>query len=247
LPTTLLISDLHLEPGRPDITAALVKFLHSKAKQADALYILGDLFEVWIGDDFSNPLADQIAVELTELSSHGVQIYLMHGNRDFLIGQDYARSCSAELIDEPYVIDVAGQKVALLHGDVLCTRDTDYMAFRAMVRQPQWQQQFLSQTPQQRQQIAQQARQQSHQATASKAAQIMDVTETEVRQLFTKLDVPVIIHGHTHRPAVHQLSVDSTANDTIQAKRIVLGDWDQQLWYVEISSAGISLENAPFD
>jgi len=244
LPNTLLISDLHLEPERPDITATFFEFLQSTARQAEALFILGDLFEVWIGDDYSYPLGDEVARQLSDLSRRGVAIYLMHGNRDFLIGQDYSQRCNAQLIEEPYVTELGGEKTVLLHGDVLCTQDTEYMQFRSLVRTPQWQQNFLAQSIEQRLQIAQQARQQSHQATANKGMEIMDVTTAEVQLLLGRLQVSTMIHGHTHRPANHWVPSSDGGTDRRAARRIVLGDWDKHLWYIEATTTDIRLEKS---
>lgn len=234
----LLISDLHLEAGRPDIRDALAGFLHSKAVNDPRLYILGDLFEVWLGDDATDPLADRIASEFRHLASQGVKLFIMHGNRDFLLGADYASRCGASLLEEPAVLTVGDKRIALLHGDVLCTRDTEYLKFRNLVRDPAWQQQFLAQPLAQRQAFARQARQQSQQTTSTNAAEIMDVTQSAVAELFQALQVDIIIHGHTHRPAVHECSP--------QSQRVVLGDWDKAGWYGEISNRGeVSLHQFP--
>lgn len=243
----LLISDLHLDPSRPDITEALDWFLREKAPSSGQLYVLGDLFEVWLGDDAPDPLADHVAARFHALAEQGVAIYLMHGNRDFLIGEAFARRCGAQLVEEPLVLTVADKKIGLLHGDVLCTRDTEYLKFRGLVRNPQWQAAFLAQPLQQRQEFARQARAQSKQATASAAAEIMDVTPEAVMNLFRQLDIDTLIHGHTHRPAVHEIApADSPAN-RIARHRVVLGDWDRQGWFGQIDGAGaVTLHNFPF-
>ncbi|MCB1670193.1 MAG: UDP-2,3-diacylglucosamine diphosphatase [Gammaproteobacteria bacterium] len=242
----LLISDLHLEPGRPDISATLIDFLRTRTQGSQRLYILGDLFEVWIGDDAPNPLADRIAAELRQLADRGVEIFLMHGNRDFLIGSDYASRCGAVLIEEPQLLSVADRRIALLHGDVLCTRDTGYLQFRKLVRNPDWQRDFLARPLEERRAFARQARQQSRQATAGNAAEIMDVTETAVTGLFTGLEVDTVIHGHTHRPAIHDLTVELRTGDPQTAQRVVLGDWDQAGWYGQIdASGGVTLHSFP--
>jgi UDP-2,3-diacylglucosamine hydrolase len=239
----LLISDLHLEPARADITRTLIHFLHTRASGHDQLFILGDLFEVWLGDDDVNPLAEQVAGELSRVSDAGTQIFLMHGNRDFLIGEDFARRCGAELLTEPHVMNVAGQPTALMHGDALCTRDTDYLEFRALVRQPSWQRNFLVQSLETRRAFAQQAREQSATATQAKTAEIMDVTLSEVDKLMQELQVTTLIHGHTHRPAVHTLEKTPLASQTRQ--RLVLGDWDRQGWCIALESEGLALQNFP--
>ena len=241
----LLISDLHLEPNREDITRTLVDFLRGRARQSDSLYILGDLFEVWIGDDEPNTLADLIASELSELNGKGIDVFLMHGNRDFLMGKDFAARCGASLIDEPILIQTKAQQIALLHGDILCTKDVEYMKFREMVRNQQWQQQFLAMPLAQRRQFAEQARAQSQQVTSNNSADIMDVTAAEVSKMLSDLEVTTLIHGHTHRPAIHEIQLNQAINGSKKAKRVVLGDWDSQGWYVEVSESETRLESFP--
>ncbi len=242
----LLISDLHLVDHRPDITAALIGFLRNKAHTCPRLYILGDLFDVWIGDDAPNPLADEIAVELRKLADRGTEIYLMHGNRDFLIGAEYADRCNAALLEEPQLLSVAGKRIALLHGDILCTRDTDYQKFRNLVRNPDWQREFLAQPLAQRQAFARQARQQSREATTGNAAEIMDATEGAVARMLTDLRADTLIHGHTHRPAVHELLLEQPGGRPEQRHRVVLGDWDRSGWYAQIDSQGqVTLHSFP--
>jgi len=234
----LLISDLHLDQSRPDITEALIWFLGTVAPGARHLYILGDLFEVWIGDDAPNPLADLVAARLRKLADSGTELYLMHGNRDFLIGEGFAARCGARLVEEPVLLNIAGRKLALLHGDVLCTRDSDYLKFRQMVRNPEWQVTFLSQSVEQRQDFARQAREQSRQATSSASSEIMDVTESAVNEMFQQLQIDTMVHGHTHRPAVHDISIDNAGPDNTSRQRMVLGDWDRYGWYGQIDEEG---------
>jgi len=241
----LLISDLHLEPNREDITRTLVDFLRGRARQSDSLYILGDLFEVWIGDDEPNALADLVATELSELTGKGIEVFLIHGNRDFLMGQGFAARCGASLIDEPILIQTKSQQIALLHGDILCTKDVEYMKFREMVRNQQWQQRFLAMPIAQRRQFAEQARAQSQQVTSNNAAEIMDVTPAAVSKMLSELDVTTLIHGHTHRPAIHEIKLNQAINGSNKAKRVVLGDWNSQGWYVEVSENKTRLESFP--
>jgi UDP-2,3-diacylglucosamine hydrolase len=241
----LLISDLHLEDKRPDITASLFDFLCTTATDAASLYILGDLFEAWIGDDAPDALADRVAEVLLALSSRGVQIFLMHGNRDFLLGQDYATRCGARLVVEPVLIEVATSRIALLHGDVLCTDDTAYQAFRRQVRDPAWQRAFLSRPLPERQAFARQAREQSRLATAGQMSEIMDVTEQAVSELCRQLQLDTLIHGHTHRPAVHRVA-SSPADLDRPRQRVVLGDWDKQGWFARIDQRGaVTLHSFP--
>ena len=237
----LLISDLHLQPGREDITATLVHLLRHRALTHESLLVLGDLFEVWVGDDEDAPLANLVAREFRRLHDHGVQIGFLHGNRDFLLGPDYAERCGAELMTEPWLFTHRDAKIALLHGDVLCTDDVEYMKFRNMVRDPNWQKNFLARPLAERQAFARQAREQSASDTQQKSQDIMDVNHTAVQKLMTDLQLDVLIHGHTHRPATHELALPGQPG----ARRIVLGDWDRQGWLVDINPRGIQLEAFP--
>lgn len=225
--TTLFISDLHLEESRPDITEAFLRFLDEKASGVEQLYILGDFFEAWIGDDERTPLQEQIAAALRKLRDSGTDIFLMHGNRDFLIGQDFCDRAGARLLDDPTVIDLHGTPTLLMHGDSLCTADVEYQKFRANMRNPQWQQMILQRPLADRQQMARQLREISMAKNQGKEEFIMDVTPEEVVKDMEKHGVQQLIHGHTHRPAVHEL----TANGA-PAKRIVLGDWDKNVWWL---------------
>lgn len=242
---TLFISDLHLDSKTPAITDTLLDFLRQRTDNCRALYILGDLFEAWVGDDDHNELSDTVADALRAVSEKGAKVFLMHGNRDFLIGEDFARRCGATLLQEPTVHDCHGRKVALIHGDSLCTRDTAYMAFRAQVRDPQWQDMFLSKSLVERHMIAQQARQQSAEATSNKASDIMDVTPGEVIRLLHKLQVNTLIHGHTHRPSVHTIKLEEPINGQDTAVRIVLGDWHSKGWALTFDDNGYDLEHFP--
>ena len=229
----LFISDLHLEPGRPDISRAFFDFLDSHASKAQALFILGDFFNVWLGDDHVTELSAQVANKLHTLSEAGVSIKLMHGNRDFLMGDDYAESCGGKLIQEPYLLEAFDQKVLLMHGDVLCTKDHEYMSFRQMVRDPKWQQEFLSRSIEERIAFATEARKQSKSMSSNKADDIMDVTPEAVTDIMQNHNVNTLIHGHTHRPHVHE--VDELS------KRLVLGDWDDSAWYITCTKEQLSL------
>ena len=219
---TLLISDLHLEASRPELTAALGRLLEQYRGRCARLFILGDLFEAWIGDDDTSALADEVARELSAFAAAGAEIGLMHGNRDFLIGADYARRCSARLMPESEIISSGNQRFLLLHGDSLCTDDTGYQAFRQLVRQSEWQAQFLGQSLDARRAFAAQARTESKAATADKANEIMDVNAAAVREALSAACVSQMIHGHTHRPKAHSVDTGST--------RTVLGDWHDGAW-----------------
>lgn len=237
---TLFISDLHLHESRPYLTRAFFRFLQEQAKNAEALYILGDFFDAWIGDDDDTDLAIQVAEQLQQLSATGVRIYLMHGNRDFLLGSDFAKAAGAELIPEFTVIDLYGTPTILLHGDSLCTKDTAYQHFRLIARNADWQQQQLSQPLAIRRQIAAHLREKSQSMNSLKAEDIMDVTADEVISLMQKTHVKRMIHGHTHRPARHSLTIDGQA-----AERIVLGDWHHEGWCLVASEHTLELQHWP--
>ncbi|MDX1589738.1 MAG: UDP-2,3-diacylglucosamine diphosphatase [Oleiphilaceae bacterium] len=226
--TTRFIADLHLEESRRDITDAFLGFLADYGHGIDALYILGDLFENWIGDDERTPLQEEVSQALASVSESGTDLYLMHGNRDLLIGQDFCQRVGARLLDDPTVVDLYGEPVLLMHGDSLCTRDLEYMKFRKSVRDGKWHRAFLNRPLAERQQVARQMRQLSQMKNQGKPREIMDVTPEEVVRVMQEHRVRTLIHGHTHRPQVHELSLDGA-----QARRLVLGDWDRRVWYIE--------------
>lgn len=227
--TTLFISDLHLEESRPDITGAFLSFLADKAPGVERLYILGDFFEAWIGDDERTPLQEQVATALRQVQSAGTDIYLMHGNRDFLIGDDFCERAGATLLEDPTVVDLYGTPTLLMHGDSLCTADVEYQKFRANMRNPQTVKMLLARPLKDRQQMARQLREISMAKNQGKAETIMDVTPEEVARELEAHGVQRMIHGHTHRPAVHHLEANGEA-----AQRIVLGDWDHNAWWLEV-------------
>ncbi len=227
--STLFISDLHLEESRPDITKAFLGFLNEKARSAEVLYILGDFFETWIGDDEHTPLQEQIAGALRTFSDDGIQIFLMHGNRDFLIGEDFCKRAGATLLNDPALVNLYGTRTLLMHGDSLCTADEEYQKFRGSMRNPQWQQMILQRPLADRQQMARQLREISMAKNQGKAEAIMDVTPEAVVKEMQHHGVTRLIHGHTHRPAEHALTVNGIA-----AKRIVLGDWHENVWWLEV-------------
>lgn len=235
--STYFISDLHLEDTRPQIFTALAKFLETTAAGADALYILGDFFNAWIGDDDDQGFVTEVKAALKRYTDTGVATYFMHGNRDFLIGKDFAQDTGLTLLPECYVADLYGHKALLMHGDTLCTKDTEYMQLRQQLRSPVWQQQILALPLAQRRLLAADLRQKSRSMTAMKAEDIMDVTPEEVENVLSEYNVNTLIHGHTHRPAVHTISTAGTT-----AQRIVLGDWEQNLWYYRVNAENASLE-----
>tara|TARA_R110002126_G_scaffold33382_46_gene104659 strand:- start:61 stop:810 length:750 start_codon:yes stop_codon:yes gene_type:complete len=242
-PHTLFIADLHLAADRPDITAAFLQFLSDKAINADALYILGDLFEVWIGDDNPEPLLDTVATALAALSQ-SVPIYFIHGNRDFILRQQYASRAGMQLLPQQQVIDLYGTPTLIMHGDSLCTLDIAYQRFRKWWNQPWWQWLLLKTPLTFRQGIAAKARRKSAANKARYAAQqqvkIMDVTPEEVPKVMAKAGVLKLIHGHTHRPAVHQVNVQGKTGE-----RYVLGDWYSQSSYLTVSADNWQLVFTP--
>jgi UDP-2,3-diacylglucosamine hydrolase len=229
---TLFISDLHLHPERPQLTRAFFHFLHTRAQGAEALYILGDFFDAWIGDDDDTPLNAQVAAELKILSDAGTRIFLMHGNRDFLLGETFAKNAGAQLIADGTLINLYGCPTLLMHGDSLCTGDTDYMAFRQQVRSPQWQAQILALPLAARRALAAQLREKSQEMNSLKAEDIMDVTEAEVERVMREAKVTRLIHGHTHRPARHPMTLEGKP-----VERIVLGDWHHRAWALEANQS----------
>jgi UDP-2,3-diacylglucosamine hydrolase len=245
--STLLISDLHLQNSRPDLTRALMGFLDEHRGRCSQLFILGDLFEAWIGDDDPSALADEVAVALADFASTGAKIALMHGNRDFLLGEAYAARCGARLMGEAEVIISGSRPILLMHGDSLCTDDVGYQEFRSLVRQPAWQADFLGQPLAARHAFAAQARAQSREATSSKATEIMDVNQVAVQQVLVKHGVCDLLHGHTHRPKVHEFAFGGLPGEDEQpATRTVLGDWETSAWFAQIHAGEISLINYSF-
>lgn len=236
----LLISDLHLQEERPDITRAFLDLLDGRARHAEALYILGDFFEAWIGDDAMTPFQQSICQALRQLSDSGTAIYLMHGNRDFLLGQGFCKAAGATLLPDPSVIELGGEAVLLMHGDTLCTRDVAYMKLRRYLRNPLtlW---ILRHLPlSARHKLARKLRSESRAQVRMKATEIVDVTPEEVPRIMAAHGVRTLVHGHTHRPAIHKLVVDGQP-----ARRIVLGDWDRRGWTLQVDEHGFQLE--PFE
>lgn len=216
---TLFISDLHLSGERPAIGGLFLKFLQQQASGADALYILGDLFEAWLGDDAIPPEAETILSAMKQLHDHGTPVFAMHGNRDFLLGEGFARLSGCTLLDDPTVIDLYGTPTLLMHGDLLCTDDIPYQEMRSMLRAPEWVADFLGKPVEERIAFAQALRERSKKETGEKDEVIMDVNSDTVQNYLSQYQVTQLIHGHTHRPAVHYEN-----NHT----RFVLGDWYEQ-------------------
>ncbi|MBY6186019.1 UDP-2,3-diacylglucosamine diphosphatase [Marinobacter hydrocarbonoclasticus] len=218
-PRTLIIGDLHLSPTRPDITQAFHRFLEKEIDGADALYIVGDLFEAWIGDDDLTEFSLSIAEKL-HAASQRVPIYFCHGNRDFLLGPRFARRCGMTLLPEPEVLELYGETTLILHGDSLCTEDREYQKFRRLRNRPWFRMMVLSLPLALRRGLARRARARSKMSTQMKDARIMDVSPTAVEAMMDKYGARRLIHGHTHRPAIHDLPQ--------QRQRMVVGDWYTQ-------------------
>lgn len=239
--TTWFISDLHLEPSRPASIQQLFTFLQQIGGNADALYILGDFFEFWVGDDYLDTPEGQAITPLIQalraVSDSGVPIYFMHGNRDFMLGERFALDTGCTMLPEQQVIDLYGTPTLIMHGDTLCTDDVDYQKARAVFRNPKWIAQVLTWTIPQRIQRAQEMREVSKESTQHKSDEIMDVNQQSVEQVMRDAKVTRLIHGHTHRPAIHDFQLDGA-----DAQRIVLGDWYTQGSYLRVDeTSGITL------
>ena len=235
---TLFISDLHLEPERPEITQCFLDFLQHQVRKADALYILGDFFEVWIGDDENTPFQRAIIAALKHLTDRGFPIYFMQGNRDFLIGDDFMRATGCQFLPDPTVITLYGKKVLLTHGDALCTADLSHQRFRRYTQNPRARRFFLALPLFIRRAIARGIRKTSQRHTANVSYTIMDVTQSAVEHAMEAHDVLQLIHGHTHKPAIHPFILENKPR-----QRIVLGDWHTQgsvLCYQEDGEAALA-------
>jgi UDP-2,3-diacylglucosamine hydrolase len=235
--TVLFISDLHLTAGDAETTRRFVEFMDGPARAASELYILGDLFEAWIGDDDDDPRLAPIVAAVARLTSAGVACALMHGNRDFLLGQRFCATTGCRLLGDYERVTLFGQPVLLTHGDLLCTDDTRYLTLRSELRSPLWQREFLAKSLAERRQIASDLRQLSATEIAAKSAYIMDVNQGAVERTMREFDVQCLLHGHTHRPGVHRFSLDGKP-----AARIVLGAWYEQASVVGWNAAGFALE-----
>jgi len=238
----VFISDLHLEESRPDITGAFLYFMDTIQEKAHTLYILGDFFEAWIGDDEDTALQLQVKARLKQYTAQGKRLFFMHGNRDFLIGELFCQQTGATLLPDPSIVDIKNHPVLLMHGDSLCTHDTSYMKFRNTIRNPAFLEPFLKRPIAERKVTAQQLRAMSQANNQEKSSEIMDVTPEEVPLNMEKYHSHTLIHGHTHRPKVHDLDVAG-----VPSKRIVLGDWDKEIWFLEIPDIGEpALKTLPF-
>jgi UDP-2,3-diacylglucosamine hydrolase len=238
--TTLLVSDLHLDASRPGITRLFLEFLNGEARQAQALYVLGDLFEAWVGDDDPGEPGASVCAALKALADSGVPVFLMRGNRDFLFGPGIAARCGATLLPDPCVVDLHGRATLLMHGDLLCTDDVGYQLFRRQVRDPSWQATFLAQPLEARRAFAAKARAASREHQSGLAETIVDANPASVAGVMARHGVSRLIHGHTHRPAIHSLDLGGCP-----AQRIVLGDWYDQGSVLRLDGDDLRLEALP--
>lgn len=240
--TTLFISDLHLTPSRPDITDCFIRFMRGEAVSADALYVLGDLFEFWIGDEDNTPFAHQIRSEFKTLTSKGVPVYFIQGNRDFLLGKRFCHETGVTLLDDVCTIDLYGRKTVILHGDTLCIDDLKYQEFRKMVHKP-WLQWIFKRIPWLvKKRIVAKVQSGVRDDKQHKSLEIMDVNQQEVERVMSEFGVSLMIHGHTHRPNVHYFEQDDHPST-----RIVLGDWYTQGSVLKFTADDFSLETRAFD
>ena len=231
----LFISDLHLHPQRPATLRAFAEFLQNHT-HCERLYILGDLFDVWVGDDDDSDIAQSVAQLLRSFTEAGPELFLMQGNRDFLLGDTYCHSAGGQLVPDPVVIDLLGTPTLLVHGDSLCTDDAEYQAFRKMVRDPKWRAETLSHSLAERRDLAKSLRSLSKESNSLKAMDIMDVSESAVVDAMHSHGVKQMIHGHTHRPARHEANPGT---------RWVLGDWDEVGWVLEVTQNNLNLTHFP--
>ena len=227
------ISDIHLSENNPHLTNAFKKFLNESKEACTHLFILGDLFEIWIGDDDDNPFIQDIKQALINFTSDGPETFLMHGNRDFLIGETFANEVGISILSDPHTLDINGMKTILSHGDFLCTDDADYIEFRNEVRSKEWQKNFLSKSIDERNEIANSLRSDSKDATSEKSLEITDANLETVNNFIQENKPSIFIHGHTHRPKIHE---------HISTKRVVLGDWGKFGWCCSITDKDINLK-----
>ena len=228
----LFISDLHLSPQRPEVTRAFVQFLETQAMAAKALFVLGDLFEAWIGDDDNCPTGNEVQKAFKQLTDKGVALFIQHGNRDFFIGKRFCKATGATLLADEHLVEFNDQQILVMHGDTLCTDDIDYIRFRKRIRHP-FSKFLLQLLPLKiRQKLAHNMRARSKAANANKPSAIMDVNTNTVEKVMSKHGIGTLIHGHTHRPNRHQHS---------SGERIVLGDWHDKGWYVIWDHNGLEL------
>tara|TARA_Y100001980_G_C14483630_1_gene261713 strand:+ start:52 stop:777 length:726 start_codon:yes stop_codon:yes gene_type:complete len=234
--TTVFLSDIHISDQHPEISKHLEEFLLEEGSKTDTIFVLGDLFEYWLGDDDPNPSFAEIKNLLRKLSDKNISIFFIHGNRDFLIGESFAEETGCHILRDPHVIDLYGKKVLISHGDIFCTDDKEYQLFRNQTRDPAWKKFILNKPLAFRKNFAKKARLQSQEHTSSEKSKIMDVNEDEILKMYEKYNVDIIIHGHTHRPAIHDVFFNGR-----NCQRIVLGDWYEQGSILKCDETGFDL------
>ncbi len=233
--SALFISDLHIDERRPHVLAGLKRLIETDAAEVDALYILGDLAEVWVGDDDDGPTAQALRETLAEAAKR-CSVHVMHGNRDFLLGERFAAETGATLLDDPSVVEIDGQRILLAHGDAYCTGDAEYQRMRALFRSSEWQAGVLASTLAERRTLAATMRAKSIAANENKADNIMDVTPAAIASAMRDANAPLMVHGHTHRPGIH---------DSPEGRRIVLGDWNRCAWKLLLRNGDAALSCFP--
>ena len=235
--SALFISDLHIDERRPHVLAGLKRLIETDAAEVDALYILGDLAEVWVGDDDDGPTAQALRETLAEAAKR-CSVHVMHGNRDFLLGERFAAETGATLLDDPSVVEIDGQRILLAHGDAYCTGDAEYQRMRALFRSSEWQAGVLASTLAERRTLAATMRAKSIAANENKADNIMDVTPAAIASAMRDANAPLMVHGHTHRPGIH---------DSPEGRRIVLGDWNRCGWKLLLKHGDAALSCFPLE
>lgn len=239
---SVIISDLHLSPSRPHLTQAFNRFITSLPKSVEQLYILGDLFEFWVGDDDDSDFARDVVTTLSEINQLGVKTYFQRGNRDYLVGKKFAAQTQCKILPDFIVQDICGHRALLTHGDLLCTDDIDYQRFRKKFQNPlaKWLSTCIPLSY--RRKLVASIRSKTKKQTSNKPEDIMDVNPETVLEKLAKYQTKILIHGHTHRPAVHQLSEKNPS-----LKRFTLGDWGALVWWIEIDEKDVTLTSAPCD
>ena len=234
--TTLFVSDIHISDDYPEICKLFFDFINKIDTNVNALYILGDLFEYWLGDDDPNPIFKKTQNALKDLSKNNISVFFIHGNRDFLVGDKFAKKSHIKILSDPSVIELYGERILISHGDIFCVDDEEYQLFRKQTRDPKWQEMILKKPLGYRRDFAQMARMKSIEHTQLDNEDIMDVNENEIKKTFDQLNISTIIHGHTHRPFIH-----NTISNEVNYRRIVLGDWYDQGSILEWNESGPKL------
>lgn len=232
--SSCFISDLHLQEKREDIKNSFFNFLDYEAIRFKNLYILGDLFEVWIGDDLKDNFSEEVIKKLKHFSQNDKNIFIMHGNRDFLLGEKFASHCGAKILPDPFIFESDEKKIMLSHGDKFCIDDIEYQKFKSIVRSSEWKKEFLSKSSLERSEIARKLRKESSEKNLEKEDFLMDVNKLEVEKIALESKIDVLIHGHVHRPKVH---------NEVFGERFVLGDWDEKYWFISLDAGKVELKS----